>query len=155
MSTNQIFDDMFFNYHHAERRGHVEEQTGKAVVEIGVHKYICLLCGNQTKSGDGRLGRCNIVIPIGQPEGEILSQIADGSGTGDDSCLCVVQCSGQPEHKISEMGSGRTGICYPDEIPRSGENDPGSERGAFPPVRGIAHCPVERDAEAVDANTLH
>ena len=92
--ADQPLDDVLFDDHHAQRAGHVDEQPGEAVVQVGMDQNLGLLRSDQAKGDNGGLGRGHVVIPMRQAEGEILAQIADGGGTGGNGAAGIFQRAG-------------------------------------------------------------
>ena len=151
--ADQRLDDMLFDQHHTERRAHVGEQPRKAVVEVGMDQDFDILGGDQPERDDGRLRGGDVVVPVGQPKREILAEIADRGRAGCKRMFGVVERARQAEHEVAEMGGGGRRAGDPRKVLRSVQHDPGAPSTPRTIGRGIAHRPVERDAEAVDGHT--
>lgn len=119
-----------------------------------MHQDLGVLGGDQAEGAHGFLRRCHVVVPIGQPEGEILAKVADGRGPGGDGRAGVVQRRGQAEHEIAEMRGGGRGIGDAGEILRRVQHDAGAAHRVRAALGRIAHRPVQRHAEPVDARAV-
>ena len=70
-------DDMFLCQHGAQRARHIGELCGKPVIEIRMDQHFYRLAGDQADGLDGGFRTGDIVIPVRQPEGEVLTEIAN------------------------------------------------------------------------------
>jgi hypothetical protein len=140
--ADQRLDDVLFDQHHTERRAHVGEQPRKAVVEVGMDQDLDILSGDQPEGGDGRLRGGDVVVPVGQPKREILTEIADRGRAGCKHMFGVVERTRQTQHEVAEMGGGRRRAGDPRKILRSVQHDPGASSPLGAIGRGIAHRPV-------------
>ena len=151
--ADQRLDDMLFDQHHTERGAHVGEEPRKAVVEVGMDQDLDMLSGDQPEGGDGRLRGGDVVVPVGQPKREILTEIADRGRAGCKRMFGVVERARQAQHEVAEMGGGRRRTGDPRKILRSVQHDPGAPSTSGAIGRGIAHRPVERNPKSVDRHT--
>src|ERR1700677_344505 len=78
-----------------------------------------ILSGDQPEGGDGRLRGGDVVVPVGQPKREILTEIADRGRAGCKRMFGVVERARQTQHEVAEMGGGRRSAGDPRKILRS------------------------------------
>ena len=145
----EILADPPLDHGEAERRSHILEPSGIAVVEVGVRQHRHRLRRHQPQRLDRGQRGADIVRPVRQAEGEILRQVADRSGSGRDRRRRVLDRARHAQDEIAEMRRHRRngGQCC--ELFGPVEDQAGAARPSAAIRLGIAHAPVEADAVPV------